>query len=388
MLAFGVDQIIQLQPAWKDQKIGLVTNHAAKTMAGKSSRQALIHHHFNIVKLFSPEHGLEVKGEDGIAMADGIDSLTKLPIISLYGKKLTPDEDDMASIDVLVFDIPDVGCRFYTYLWTLSLLLETAAKYHKPLIVLDRPNPVSGDLNVAEGPIMDDAVSSFVGRWPIPIRHSCTLGELANYFNITRGIGCNLEVIKCLNWDRTQYQPAWGIPFVPTSPAIRSFESMLLYSGLCLLEATNISIGRGTSKSFRVAGAPWINGTMVANAFNRLAIDEVEVTPITFYPAFSKHAGNSCNGVEFHVTQPNYFQSVTNGLLFINLIHRLYPTQFSWSAYPTEVNPLGNNHLDKLLGVINSESLFDLPMQQFIATITRITAANDWKQEILPYLLY
>ncbi len=388
MIVFGVDQIILQQPTWKDLRIGLVTNHAAKTNDGESSRVALIEHQFNIVKLFSPEHGLDVLGEDGIAMADGIDSFTKLPIISLYGKKLAPDEADMRSIDVLLFDIPDIGCRVYTYIWTLTYLLEAAAKYHKPLIVLDRPNPISGILAQAEGPILEDSVASFIGRWPIPVRHSCTLGELANYFNITRGIGCKLEVVKCVNWNRNQFQPDWGVAFVPTSPAIRNFESMLLYPGLCLFEATNISVGRGTSKAFRIVGAPWMNGAMVANAFNQLGLEEIEATPISFFPAFSKNAGNWCEGVEFDVIQPNYFQSVTSGLLLINLIHKLYPKQFSWAPYPTEVNPSGSSHLDKLLGIPNSESLFKMPMQLFLANITRITAVNDWKEEILPYLLY
>lgn len=388
MLEYGIDHLIKLNPNWKNQRLALLTNAAATTFSGIPSRKILLYNGFQLKLLFSPEHGLDTKGADGKLMPDTVDQLTGLKVISLYGAKLAPDENDLRDIDIVLFDVPDIGARFYTYLWTLTHLMEACAKLNKLLIVLDRPNPISGNLALAEGPVIEASVSSFIGRWPIPIRHSCTFGELAKYFNSKKNLGVNLEIILCKNWDRESFQPDWGTVFVPTSPAIQHFDSMILYSGLCLLEATNISEGRGTDMAFRIAGAPWINGKVIANLFNQLGLEDIKAKPIIFKPKAGKYQGELCEGIEFSVKNLAYFQSVSNGLLLINLIKSMYPKHFKWSKYPTEVNPSGNNHLDKLLGLNNSESLFNLPLQQFLSTITKLTNANDWKKEIEDYLLY
>lgn len=388
MIEFGVDQLISQSVPWKSQRLALLTNQAATTNKGIHSRKALIENGFQLKLLFSPEHGLDMKGEDGKLMQDGIDTLTGLPIISLYGKKLAPNENDLSEIDIVLFDIPDIGARFYTYLWSLTYLMEACANSGKKLIVLDRPNPISGNMALAEGPVMQEAAASFIGRWPIPIRHSCTLGELATYFKYKRNIGIDLEIIPCKNWDRNEFQPNWGTDFVATSPAIQDFESMLLYPGLCLLEATNISEGRGTDRAFRIAGAPWMNGRIIANLFNQLGLEDIKAKPISFQPVEGKYKGQLCEGIEFNIIDRNYFQSVSNGLLLINLIKSMYPKNFAWSTYPTEVNPTGKNHLDKLLGLVNSESLFNLPLQQFLPSIIKITNNAGWQKEIAPYLIY
>jgi uncharacterized protein YbbC (DUF1343 family) len=350
----------------------------------------LLRHEFNICKLFSPEHGLDVQGADGHAMKDGSDALTGLPITSLYSSKLAPSKEDLADIDMVLYDIPDVGARFYTYLWTMTYVMEACAVNQKKLVILDRPNPVSGNLELAEGPMLDESQASFIGRWAIPIRHSCTLGELALYFNATRNIKCDLEVIKCEGWERNDFQPGWSLRFIPTSPAIQSFESMLLYPGLCLLEATNISEGRGTDRSFCCAGAPWIKGEAIAGILNEMGLDDVNVTPFTFTPADSnsKYYQQVCGGVEMEVREPAFFQSVSYGLILIRLIKQMYPGLFEWRPYPTLVNPTGKQHLDKLLGIAGSEQLFELPLPKFIAEITRLTQCRDWKEEISGYLLY
>ncbi|MEI2708458.1 MAG: exo-beta-N-acetylmuramidase NamZ domain-containing protein [Chitinophagaceae bacterium] len=162
MIEFGIDSILQQNPSWKKQRIGFVTNHAATTNTLEYSRKALLENGFNVVCLFSPEHGLDIKGEDGAFIENGIDTLTQLPIVSLYGKKLAPTKEDVANLDCILFDIPDIGCRFYTYLWTLTHVLEACAKLKKPLIILDRPNPISGDLVNAEGPILNEVELQFV----------------------------------------------------------------------------------------------------------------------------------------------------------------------------------------------------------------------------------
>ena len=390
MIHFGIDNLLSSSPVWKDQRIALVTNHAASTNHNNPSREALLKQHFNLTKLFSPEHGLDVQGADGHEIKDGYDVLTGLPIISLYSSKLAPSAHDLADIDIVLFDIPDVGSRFYTYLWTLTYVMEACSNAKKKLIILDRPNPVSGNMDLAEGPILDEVQSSFIGRWRIPIRHSCTLGELAKYFNIEKNIHCDLEIINCTNWERNQFQPDWGIRFVPTSPAIQGFESMLLYPGLCLLEATNISEGRGTDLSFCAAAAPWLHGNAIAGILNDMGLDDVEVTPVSFTPndKNSKYYQQLCQGIQFEIREPHYFQSVSFGLLLIRLIKQMYPQQFAWKPYPTLVNPSGSQHLDKLLGISQSEELFELPLAKFIAEITKLTQCRNWKEEVGKYLLY
>ncbi len=390
MIQFGIDRILSRPPVWKEKKIGLVTNQAATTRDGGSVREVLLRQGFGIIKLFSPEHGLDVKGADGHRMQDGIDVVTGLPVISLYSTKLAPDETDLADLDLVVFDIPDVGSRFYTYLWTMTYVMEACARNRKPLYILDRPNPVSGNPELAEGPILDESQASFIGRWAIPIRHSCTLGELAVYFNQQQQIGCDLQVITCEGWRRNEFQPDWGIRFVPTSPAIQSFQSMLLYPGLCLLEATNISEGRGTGYSFCAAGAPWIDSQELAGVLFAMGLDDLEITPIQYTPEDKncKYDRQPCNGILLEVREPRFFQSVSFGLLLIKLIKQMYPGHFAWKPYPTLVNPSGEHHLDKLLGIPGSEQLFELSMPQFLAAIARITQCREWTTQISGHLLY
>jgi uncharacterized protein YbbC (DUF1343 family) len=385
---FGVDRLLAQHPHWKNESLGLLTNHAATTREGTPAREALLRHGFGLQVIFSPEHGLDVQGADGAAMEDGKDWLTGLPVKSLYRQSFAPDRDDVKSLDRIIFDVPDVGARFYTYLWSLTYLMEACATAGKPLVVLDRPNPISGLLELAEGPMLEEEQSSFIGRWPIPIRHSCTLGELALYFNATFKIGVDLEVIACSGWERSQFQPDWGTPFVATSPAIRQFEAMVLYPGLCLLEATNICEGRGTSQPFMQFGAPWMDGSRVAKTLYDLSLDDVSLEPVRFTPDAGKLAGIACNGVRCYLTDTPHFQPVYWGLLLIKIIKDLYPNDFCWATYPTLANPSGTNHLNKLLGIPNSEAIFNLPMPAFLSTITRLTQVQTWNNRISNYLLY
>jgi uncharacterized protein YbbC (DUF1343 family) len=388
MVQFGIDQLLKQMPLWKNHRIGFVTNQAATTNDLIPSRKALIDHGFNITTLFSPEHGLMVDGADGKPMPDSIDQLTGLKIISLYGKKLAPTASDLSEVDILLFDIPDIGCRYYTYLWTLTYLMESCAFHQIPLVVLDRPNPISGNMLLAEGPMLESTEASFIGRWNIPVRHSCTLGELSKYFNAVRSIGCVLEIITCKEWNRSDFQPHWGIPFVATSPAIQNFESMLLYPGLCLLEATNISEGRGTHLAFQVAGAPWIESKTATALLNQMSLDEIVAIPKTFEPFEGKYMDQLCNGMQFNIQQRDFFQSVSYGLLLVRMLKELYPKDFKWNSYPTSVNKDGLHHLSKLLGITDAEKIFELPLQKFIAQSAKITSINHWKDAVMPYLLY
>ena len=228
----GIDRFLRQPEVNKGKRIALVTNNAAQTSEGISSRIALLKNGFTLVKLFSPEHGLTASGADGAFQNNHIDNLTNLPVTSLYGDRLAPAEEDLNDIDIVLFDIPDVGCRFYTYLWTMTHVMETCASFNKQFIVADRPNPIGGNMLQAEGPMLDEEnCSSFIGRWSIPVRHSCTLGELANYFAGTKIKSLRLEVIRVGNWQRNQMADDSGLKFIPTSPAIQSLNTALLYPG-------------------------------------------------------------------------------------------------------------------------------------------------------------
>lgn len=388
MVQFGIDQLLLSTPSWKKSRIGLVTNAAAVNIQGIPTRKLLLEEGYHLVQLFSPEHGLSAKGADGVAVKDGIDELTQLNITSLYGEKIAPTTDDLAEIDLILFDIPDSGVRFYTYLWTLTYVMEACAAAGKKMIILDRPNPISGNLELAEGPLLDEACASFIGRWSIPVRHSCTLGELALYFNTTQHIHADLEVIPCANWNRLSFQPDWGTPFVPTSPAIQAFESMMLYPGLCLLEATNLNEGRGTDFAFQVLGAPWLKYSSLAAQLNSLMGEEIEAEAIQYIPANAKYAGQSCNGIRFSVKDFTSFKPVFWGMLLVRLIKDAHPEDFNWDIYATNVNPSGENHLDKITGIAGSLAFFELPFAQFLRKLTMYTNVPDWTQETEGYLLY
>ena len=381
MIQFGIDILLKQNPSWKKKSIALVTNHAATTNKLIPSRKALLDKGFNIIKLFSPEHGLDVQGADGKKMKDGMDQLTHLPIISLYNKKLAPVKKDLIDVDIVLLDIPDIGCRCYTYLWTMTYVLEACAKHKKKLIILDRPNPISGNLKLAEGPMLDEKkCASFIGRWNIPLRHSCTLGELALYFNQTKNIYADIEIIKCKNWKRNMFFSDWKISFVPTSPAIKNFEAMLMYPGLVLLEATNICEGRGTDFSFTSIAAPWLNIEKIKGLVN------INYMTVDYMPKESKYKNEVCFGFAF---RPNKkIRPVLLGLDIIRKIKTHFPKHFKWKPYPTNVNPTGKNHLDKLSGIYKSEKLFNLSQKEFEKKLQLFVEVKDWKKQIKKYLLY
>ncbi|NIG54471.1 exo-beta-N-acetylmuramidase NamZ domain-containing protein [Chitinophaga sp. Cy-1792] len=388
LVKYGIDQLLHAPVIDKQQRIGLLTNNAAVTHFYTPSREELIRQGFNVVKLFSPEHGLDTTGPDGHFMLNGTDTLTGLPVVSLYGEKLMPAIEDVQYIDVLLVDLPDIGTRFYTYLWTMTYVLEAAARYGKKVVILDRPNPISGDFSLAEGPLLDEVTAaSFIGRWSVPLRHSCTLGELALYFNQERKLGTDLQVVPCTGWKRDMFYPVWGQSFVPASPAINGYESTLLYPGLCLLEATNVSEGRGTATPFRVAGAPWMNAREIAMLMNERSSGDAVARPLEFVPLSGRYQGSSCKGVMLHVQDAEWFRPVRTGLILIKLIRDTYPDHFEWAPYKTHVNGKGTKHLQLLLGQPHPEALFELDFTSFLSRLDAYTGVGDWKEKMMPYLI-
>lgn len=391
-VTFGIDQVVRGQGAIEQSaRLGLVTNDAARLAgdANLKSRAALRQAGFNLVRLFGPEHGIAATAADGAAVADSIDPITGVPVVSLYGSTHRPAAEHLRDLDLVLFDIPDVGARFYTYIWTLSHLLEACADARKPLVVLDRPNPLGGELDACEGPILDEAqFSTFVGRWNIPIRYGLTIGELATLWNLERKIGADLRVIPVENWRREMHWPDTGLPFVPSSPAMPSYETALAYPGSCLFEGTNLSEGRGTDAPFRTIGAPWVDAGALREATDALDLPGVQVQAAWFQSEARKYVGKRCGGIRLHITDPRGFRPVATSLHLLAIFLRLHPDRVTFTPYPTTANESGGGHFDRLMGTrdirLSLQRNPDPPAEQII----HWTAAADWPQRVRPHLLY
>jgi len=362
-------------------RYAMVTNDAARLPNGLLSRVAILQAGIKLVTIFSPEHGINVQGEDGKFQPSGIDPATLLPLISLYGAQLMPTANDLENVDAVLFDIPDIGCRFYTYLWTLTYVMEACVAMKKLLIVLDRPNPIGGDISMTEGPWLQEPVcASFVGRWNIPIRHCCTMGELAKYFRATRMPSLLLQVVACKYWNRLAdvlENEAW---FYPTSPAIADIQTALLYPGTGLWEGVNVQEGRGTTFPFRQMGAPWIDEKYVG-LLNGLEMKGVSITQLEYIPATGRYAGENCRGIFLQVTDEKKFRPVATGISLLQCLMQLYPHKVSQKKYKTLANPGGENHLDKLLGIPNA-------FEQMQHGKLNTDIAKEWTSMIAPFLLY
>lgn len=378
---YAIDQLLEQLFTWKEKRIAFVTNDAAKTSSGISSRMALIENGYNIIKLFSPEHGINTKGEDGVAQHNAKDILTGLPVISLYGERLAPTEEDLQDIDFVLFDIPDIGCRFYTYLWTMTHVMEACATFKKKLIILDRPNPIGASLERAEGPMLDEKnCSSFLGRWSIPIKHGCTLGELASYFAATKVNGLELEVISVKNYYR-YYTAQNDFSFVPTSPAMTDIDTAMFYPGMGLLEGVNVDEGRGTETPFRVCGAPWIEMEALQKELQE-QLPALKVKGVQYKAQAGVYTNELCLGVELSVTDEKLFFAVHTGIIVLQTLYKLYPAQLTERLYKTNINPSGKRHLDLLLGV--TDAFAGIQTSKLFVTDLK----NEWTNAMSNYLLY
>jgi len=381
-MVYGIDQLLEGGTRLFYGKSALVTNEAATTLSGIKSRAAMLDSGISLIKLFSPEHGLSVKGADGLRQDDSVDQLTKLPVISLYGDKLAPNYADLKGLDTVFFDVPDVGCRFYTYLWTMTYVMESCEKAGIKFVVLDRPNPTGLDLSLSEGPELDETnCSSFIGRWNIPLRHCCTLGELARYFAATRMPGLNLEVISV--WDYRRNSPFPNLfPFVPTSPAIQNLEAAACYPGTGLLEGVNLNEGRGTDWSFRIVAAPWLKTDEILNHLKDQLIEGVSFYACDFFAQAPPFQGEYCKGILWRITDHHLFRPAHTSWQILKMIHRLHPGKLEKRLYRTNANPSGEHHLDKLTGVCDAFPLLLSGLDP------DFSIDKKWKEKIKPYLLY
>ena len=312
-------------------KIGLVTNHTGKNIAGKSTIDVLFEaKNLKLVSLFAPEHG--IRGElDQEGIKDSTDSKTGLPVYSLYGETRRPKPEQLKDLDAIVYDIQDIGARFYTYTATLRNVLEEAAKLGKPIIVLDRPNPINGV--AVEGSLADEDKLSFIAAHTIPVRYGLTIGELGMMMNAERKIGADLRVIKMENWSRSQWFDETNQTWINPSPNMRSLTEATLYPGIGLLETTNLSVGRGTDTPFEVVGAPWLDGQKLAKHLNERNLKGVRFVPIKFKPNASVFKDENVGGINIIITDRNAFESVRTGIEIAAALRKLYPNDWQVEKY-------------------------------------------------------
>jgi uncharacterized protein YbbC (DUF1343 family) len=309
----------------KGKRVGLITNQTGIDRNARSTIDLLAHAPgVKLVALFSPEHG--IRGVLDERISSTTDAATGLPVYSLYGETDRPTDAMLVGLDALVFDIQDAGVRFYTYITTMGYTMEAAAAHHIPYYVLDRPDPLGGER--VEGPMLDPDRTNFVGYFPMPVRMGMTLGEMAKMFNVERKIGCVLHVIRMQNWRRRDWFDETGLPWVNPSPNLRSSTAEILYPGLEILQAGDVSVGRGTDNPFERMGAPWIRGEDFAEAINRSAIPGVRFEAERFTPDSGLYKGELCDGARVVVTDRATFQPVRMGIEIAATLAKLYPGKF------------------------------------------------------------
>jgi molybdopterin-guanine dinucleotide biosynthesis protein MobB len=327
----GIDILLERPWPVAGKRVGLISNASGVTASGVPTWKALRGAaNVRLVRLFGPEHGLAGGAVYMEAVGPSIHAPSGLPVISLYGttpESLKPRREDFADLEAIVFDIADVGSRYYTYIWTMLLAMEACASSRLRFVVCDRPNPIGG---AVEGAPQSTGYLTFVGLHPIPVRHGMTAGELARLFAAERKLDLDLVVCPAEGWSRDMPFAATGLPWVSPSPNMPSPATALVYPGMCLLEGTNLSEGRGTTRPFELFGAPWLNAAALADALNALAMPGVAFVPTQFRPMFDKHAGLTCEGALLRVLDAETFRPFQTGLRIIETARRLAPLEFRW----------------------------------------------------------
>ena len=332
----GLEVLLDRHLPWlRGRRLGLLAHqasvthdlaHAAPLLTGLRG--------VRLARLFAPEHGLWGAAQDHAPIASTRDQVTGLEVWSLYGEQRAPTPQMLAGLDALVVDLQDVGARYYTFVWTLALAMRECARAGVRVIVLDRPNPLGGDR--VEGNVPDPAFASFVGLYPLPARHGFTIGELARRFVLEEGLRCDLTVARMRGWRRAMLWEDTGLPWVPPSPNMPTPDTARVYPGGCLIEGTNLSEGRGTTRPFEWVGAPYLDGHRYAEALDGLGLPGVRFRPARFTPTFHKWAGEVCGGVQIHVTDRRRFRPFRTGVAAITVARRLAPAEFRWKEPPYE----------------------------------------------------
>ncbi|HBN83602.1 MAG TPA: DUF1343 domain-containing protein [Clostridiales bacterium] len=375
----GIDVIDQYDHLFQGKNLGLITN---PTGVNKKLRSTIdiLNERYNLKALFSPEHGVRGDVQAGGTVDNYTDAKTSLPVYSLYGKIRKFTAEMIKEIDLIVLDIQDIGARYYTYIYTMANAMEACAEFNVPIVILDRVNPLGG--KIMDGNILDTKNRSFVGNYSIPVRHGLTMGELAQLFNKEFSINCNLNVVPVQGWNRNMTFDDTDLLWVSPSPNIPSFETVVLYIGTCLLEGTNMSEGRGTTKPFELLGAPWVDASELCDAMNNYGYQGVLFRPAYFTPTFSKHQGQLCGGVQIHITESKNVKAFEIGVRLIYTLMDLYKEHF---AFLPPYKEGGTPFFDRLAGtdIIRLQSKdFDSMMNQFDKELQNFSKLRE------QYLLY
>ena len=329
----GLEKLLEQVEILKDAKVGVCCNHTAVTKDLVHILSALKMRNVNIRRVFGPEHGVDATAQDMISV-ENEDHIVQA-CVSLYGDdeaSLHPDPETLADLDILLFDIQDIGSRYYTYQATLGYIMEVAARTDTEVWVLDRPNPIDG--LAVEGNVVEPGFESFVSAYPLANRHGMTMGEMGTFFQKAVGIDCALKVLKCEGWRREQWLDETDLPWVYPSPNMPMLETAAIYPGMCLIEGTNLSEGRGCTRPFHLVGAPWVNRERFTDLCRKGAEDAglqgVAFREATFEPRFQKHAGKICHGIEIFVTNRWAMNATLLGLVVIEAALRENPECFAW----------------------------------------------------------
>lgn len=339
----------------RGKRVGVITNQTGVDSHGRRTIDVLAHAPgVKLVAIFTPEHG--IAGKIDANVPNSVDPSTHLPIFSLYGATRRPTPGMLRNLDTLVYDIQDAGVRFYTFITTMGYCMEAAAQNHVSFIVLDRPDPLGGEL--IEGPMLDPNKISFTAYFPLPVRYAMTPGELAEMFSAEKHLHLDLQVIAMKNWRRSETYGGTGLPFIPPSPNLRNLNAAFLYPGVEIFQAAGVSVGRGTDAPFELLGAPWIRGGELAEELNRRRIPGVAFAPARFTPSDGLYKGQSCEGVTLTLTDRTSFRSMRNGLEIAAALHRLYSSSF---------------HVEKTIELLGSQSTVDqlargVPPQRILAS--------------------
>jgi uncharacterized protein YbbC (DUF1343 family) len=391
----GIDQLFSgqfsnLRRRLRSSRVGVLTHAAAVDRRGRPGLGVLEELGATPTLIFSPEHGLDSTAQAEEAVSAGPTGLPwSAPIVSLYGdskESLSPTPEQLSQIEVLLIDLVDVGSRYYTYVWSALLAARAAAKAGVHTVVLDRPNPISGNPQTLEGAPQQPGFLSFVGLEPLPIRHALTLGEILASFmeqdGQALGPDAALSVVPTAGWERLRTAEAWRRPFVMPSPNMPTLETALVYPGGCLLEGTNLSEGRGTTAPFQILGAPFLNGHDLASAINERGVPGAQVRPVSFKPWFEKHAGEVCSGVMVHVTDPLLFRPVATYLTLLFLARAQAPEQFTFRTEPYEFES-EVPAFDLLTGSAAARSalLEGRPAEEIVELVAPVEPS--WKEKVL-----
>ncbi|HQR67397.1 MAG TPA: DUF1343 domain-containing protein, partial [Thermoanaerobaculia bacterium] len=330
-LSTGLDVLLRDPAILRGRRIGLLANAASVTSGFVPAARAMGAAGLDVKLLFGPEHGFWGAAQDMEAVASGEPG--RIPVVSLYGATygdLSPRPGHLDGLDVVVSDLPDVGSRYYTFVWTTALMMKACAARRIPVVVLDRPNPLGGE--VLEGNLQEEPLLSFIGLYPVPVRHGMTPGEIATFVNREDALGCDLTVVSMRRGRTLPGRDALGAggAWVLPSPNMPTRETALVYPGACLVEGTNLSEGRGTTRPFELVGAPWLDADAAADAANALGMAGVVFRPHVFTPTFQKHAGRLCGGVQAHVTDPQSFRPFETYLRLVKALRDLDPRWFAW----------------------------------------------------------